>query len=217
MKQAPQILADERITAHIERHLGPVVKVFRETSADTLGNVHHVAPSATRPVHTLITSGMSDLPMPVPEDVESPRYLELMMTLPESWKLDDESLQNPQWHWPLRQLRYLALYPRRVSTWLGWGHVVPHGDPPEPLAPNTKLCGAIIVPSLLVPVDFYELKAGTQTIVFYSVVPLYREEMEMKARDGMERLLEKMVDCGITDLVDPGRRNVAARKRFGWF
>lgn len=155
--------------------------------------------------------------MPVPEDIESPRYLELMMTLPESWKLDDESLQNPQWHWPLRQLRYLALYPRRVSTWLGWGHVVPHGDPPEPLAPNTKLCGAIIVPSLLVPVDFYELKAGTQTIVFYSVVPLYREEMEMKARDGMERLLEKMVDCGITDLVDPGRRNVAARKRFGWF
>ena len=209
---------EDRITAHIERHLGPSGKVLRESGPDASGiAVHHVASAATRPIHTLITSGMSSLPMAVPENVESPRYLELMITLPGSWKLDDQSLQNPQWAWPLRQLQYLASYPRRFSTWLGWGHTVPNGEPPEPFASNTKLCGSIIVPSLLVPTDFYELKGGAPTIAFYSVVPLYREEMELKAREGMESLLAKMVDRGITDLVDPKRRNIAVKKRFGLF
>lgn len=207
-----------QITQHIERHLGPITNSFRETAGDAARiEVHFVAATKTRPVHTLITAGMSDVPMSVPENAESPRYLELMVTLPQSWKLDDQSAAQPEWNWPIRQLRSLAAHPRKFSTWLGWGHVVPNGDPPEPLAPNTKLCGAIIVPSLLVPTDFYELKTGMETIAFYSVVPLYREEMEMKSRDGMEPLLAKMVDRGITDLIDPKRRNAAVRKRFGLF
>lgn len=207
-----------QIAQHIERHLGPITNVSRETAGDAARiEVHFVAATKTRPVHTLITVGMSDVPMSVPENVESPRYLELMVTLPESWKLDDESVAQPEWNWPIRQLRSLAAYPHKFSTWLGWGHAVPNGDPPEPWAPNTKLCGAIVVPSLLVPTDFYELKTGTETIAFYSVVPLYREEMELKSRDGMAPLLAKMVDHGITDLIDPKRRNVAVKKRFGLF
>lgn len=207
-----------RITAHIERHLGPVTSVLREPVGDAAGiDVQYVASTQTRPLQTLITAGMSDLPMPVSANAESPRYLELMMTLPESWKLDDQSAAQVEWQWPIRQLRSVALYPRKCSTWLDWGHIVPNGDPPEPLAPNTKLCGAIIVPSLLVPTDFYELTAGAKTITFYSVVPLYREEMELQARDGMGPLLEKMVDHGVTDLIDPKRRNVAVKRRFGLF
>lgn len=207
-----------RITQHIERHLGPITNIFRETAGEAARiGVQYVAATKTRPIHTLITVGMSDLPMPVPENAEAPRYLELMMTLPESWKLGDQSATQPEWHWPVRQLLSLALYPRKFSTWLGWGHTVPNGDPPEPLAPGTKLCGAIIVPSLLVPTGFYELKTDAQTIAFYSVVPLYREEMELRQRDGMGPLLEKMVDQGITDLIDPKRRNVAVKKRFGLF
>lgn len=225
-----------RIRAHIERHLGPVTNVFRgpvgdaasiESNDDTASiepiddaasiDVQHVASTKTRPIQTLITAGMSDLPMSVPANAESPRYLELMMTLPESWKLDDQSAAQVEWAWPIRQLRSVALYPRKFSTWLDWGRIVPNGDPPEALAPNTKLCGAIIVPSLLVPTDFYELNAGAKTIAFYSVVPLYREEMQLKARDGMGPLLEKMVDHGITDLIDPKRRNVAVKRRFGLF
>lgn len=215
-----------QITAHIERHLGPVTHVFRQapgdasssaTAMDTNIAIHHVAATKTRPIQTLITSGMSDLPMPVPEGVESPRYLELMMTLPESWKLEAEFTSQDEWFWPVHQLQSLAAYPRKFSTWLGWGHTVSNGDPPEPLGPNTKLCGAIIVPSLLVPRHFYELTIGAQTIAFYSAVPLYKEELEMKSRDGMKPLVEKLADHGITDVIDPKRRNVAVKKLFGWF
>jgi hypothetical protein len=207
-----------QITAHIERHLGPVTSVLRPSAVDGVRiDIHHVAATTTRPVQTLVTSGMSDLPMRVPEGTDSPRHLELMVTLPESWKLDDQAIENLNWYWPVRQLAALAYRPHQLSSWLGWGHTVPNGDPPEALAPGTKLSGAIIVPSLLVPTDFYELETGSRTIAFYGVVPLYPEEMDMRLRDGMEALLAKMVDHGITDLIDPARKNVAAKKRFGWF
>jgi hypothetical protein len=209
------------ITAHVERHIGPIRQVFREaasaSSIDTSPiDILHVASSADRPVHTLITSGMSDQPMAVPSGTESPRYLELMMTLPREWQLDAQGPPEEPWYWPIRQLRHLAGLPRRSNTWLGWGHTVPNGEPAQPLAPNTKLCGVIIVPSLLVPTPFYELQLDARTIAFFSVVPLYKEELVLKEREGMAALLTKLIDRGIRDLVDPKRRNVATR-RFGLF
>jgi|SRR5437868_10056816 len=206
----------QQITAHVERHLGPVTRVFRDDPGDMQIDVLHAAPTSTRPVHTLITSGMSILPMQVPAGSDSPRHLELMMTLPQAWE-PGESIQDEQ-NWPVRQLQSLARYPHQRNSWLGWGDVVPNADPPRPLARDTQLCGVIIVPSLLVPTDFYELATGAQTVAFYGAVPLYKEEMAMKSREGMAPLLERLADRGITDLIDLKRRNVAVRKRlFGLF
>ena len=204
------------ITAHVERHLGPIKQVFRESSDASAIEVLHVAATTDRPVHTLITSGMSDQAMGVPAGTDSPEHLELMTTLPQVWQLDAQAPRDATWYWPIRQLLQLAALPRQSNAWLGWGHTVPNGEPPQPLASNTKLCGAIIVPSLLVPTPFYELKLARRTIAFFSVVPLYQEELALKEREGMKALLEKLIDRGIRDLVDPQRRNVAA-KRFGLF
>lgn len=154
--------------------------------------------------------------MRVPAEVDAPRYLELMMTLPEHWKIDRESRENPEWDWPIRQLQSLARFPREHRTWLGWGHTIPNGDPPQAFAPNTQLCGVIIAPSLLVPVAFYELNTGDQRIGFFSAIPLYRQEMELKAKDGMEALLTRLVEYDINDVVEIKRRNVAKRF-FGLF
>jgi len=49
------------------------------------------------------------------------------------------------------------------------GHTVPNGDPPEPYAPNTKLCGALIAPPV-------------------AVWPLHADEMELKLDKGLEAL-----------------------------
>ena len=204
----------QAIEAHVEKHLGPISNVLREVASDAVHiDVLHVPPTETRPVHTLVTMGMSARPMPVPSGVDSPRYLELMMTLPRSWRVNEA---DDRWSWPIRQLKFLARMPHLYKTWLGWGHTVPNDDPPKPLAPNTKLCGAIIVPSLLVPEDFFELKIAAHTIAFFGVVPLYKEEMQLKLDRGADVLFEKLIDAGIKDLIDPSRRNVA-KKRFGFF
>lgn len=215
---APEFSKDEQaIQAHVEKHLGPIASVFHEIVSDAVHiDVLHVPPTETRPVHTLVTMGMSARPMTVPSGVDSPRYLELMMTLPRTWRFGEEVKDDERWYWPIRQLKFLARMPHLYKTWLGWGHTVPNDDPPQPLAPNTQLCGAIIVPSLLVPEDFFELKISAHTIAFFGVVPLYKEEMQIKLDKGTDVLFGKLIDAGIKDLVDPGRRNVA-KKRFGLF
>ena len=199
----------QQIRSHVERHIGRIDRVFAGEPAQGTADVLHVQPVNSRPYHTLITAGMSSVAMNVPRDVSAPHRLELMMTLPEGWKPSDD--------WAIRLLQSLSKLPRERAGWLGWGHTVPNGDPPQPLAPHTELCGVIIAPSLLVPVAFYELNIGTERVAFYSAIPLYREELELHAREGMAVLLERLLHKDINDVVYLRRKNVARKKRFGLF
>lgn len=140
-----------------------------------------------------------------------------MITLPGDWRLDQESFKDEVWYWPVRLLKGLARLPHKYDTWLGFGHTVPNGDPAEPYAANTKLCGALIVPSITVPDEFHQLRIHEhKEITFFAVVPLYAEEMTLKLREGSEKLLDKFTQMDINDIVDPSRRNVA-KKRFDIF
>lgn len=173
-------------------------------------DVLHVAPVESRPYHTLVTVGMSSWEMPVPQPGEAPRRLELMMTLQERWRLDQTGI------WPVRLLQQLGRHPRERQAWLGWGHAIPNGDPPRPYARNTRFSGVILAPSLLVPVAFYELGGDNARTAFYGAIPLYREELELHQRAGMEALLTQLLRHDINDVVIPRRRNVAKRF-FGLF
>jgi hypothetical protein len=208
----------EEISDHIEKHIGEIAMVFHELVSDTVHiDVHHVSPTKRRPFHTLITSGMSDLAMSVPDNIDSTRYLELMITLPETWKIDEISFKNEQWYWPIRQLKYLARFPHKYSTWMGWGHTIPNGNPAEPFAENTKFNGLILLPPINVDEAFTELEINENKIIeFLSIVPLYKEEMEFKLAKGSEMLLKKFDKYGVSDVVDVNRKNVI-KKRFGIF
>jgi len=208
----------EEISDHIERNIGKIDTVFHEIISDTVHiDVHHVAPTDERPFHTLITSGMSDLPMKVPSEVDAIQYMELMVTLPKHWEIGDEQFEDEDWYWPVRQLKFLARFPHKYDTWLGWGHTLPNGDPPEPFSDNCSFSGVIILPSVNVTEDFHALSIDEEKqIEFYSIVPLYKEEMDMKLRDGADKLLAQFDKYGVSDIVDLNRRNVA-KKRFGLF
>ena len=79
----------DEISDHIEGHLGPIDKVFHEIVSDTVHiDVHVVLPNDGFDGIRLVTSGMSDLPMTVPDGSTSPQYAELMISLPADWKLD---------------------------------------------------------------------------------------------------------------------------------
>jgi hypothetical protein len=204
------------VTEHIERHIGPVGNVYASAADDEPEvRIVHVPPSETRPVHTLITAGMSERPMKVSKH-DAPTRLELMMTLPRTWQLGVEAPTEEQWAWPIELLRKLARRAHTPGGWLGWGHIVPNEEPPKPYARSTRQCAALIVPSLLVPTAFYELKTPADaSIVFYAVVPIYNEEYELGRTAGTDALFRRLIDRDFNDVVDPGRRN-AAKKRF-WF
>ena len=199
-----------QIQAHIERHLGPVTRTFREGDIDILG----VDATYDRPVHMLVTAGMSDTAM-APARKDAPARIELMITLPEQWKLDGLQSSDSR-YWPIRLLADLAAMPQKTGRALAWGDTVRNGEPPAPYTRDTKFCGVIIAPSLLVPKEFYALDTADRHIEFYAAIPLYREELDARTEHGMEFLLTRLLEHRVSDLVDIKRRNVM-KKRFGFF
>jgi hypothetical protein len=205
--------AADAIRSHIERHIGPIHQVFNDwQQSDTPISVQHVLPTETRPVHTLVTVGMSGSRIAPPG--ESPDHLELMMSLWEGWKLDAESMQRAEWNWPVRTLQELAR--RSKETHIRWGDLIANGEPPKPYAPATKLCAVLVVPSLLVPTAFYELETDAKRIGFYAAVPIYKEEWQLGLKHGAKALMERIVDRDVNDVIDLKRKNVARPRLWNW-
>ena len=196
------------IRAHVERHIGPIASTFEAANGIS---ILHSAPTETRPLHTLISCGLSAKPMSVPSPADAPRRLELMVTLSEAWSFGPGAAAIEH-SWPARLLMSLTVLPEEPGRWLGWGDVVPNGDPPRAYAPTTKLCAAIIAPSLLVPVGFYELGSGVDRVAFFGAIPLYAEELALHRAQGKEALFSKLVHADVNDVIHPRRKN--ATKRF---
>jgi Suppressor of fused protein (SUFU) len=207
----------ELISEHIEFHCGPVSGVIHELLSDLVHiDIHRVEPSQERPYHTLVTSGMSDRPMNAPEQVAECQYAELMLCLPPNWPLDEKSLEDGRNYWPLYLLKMLARFPHKFSSWLWWGHTMPNGDPAEPYADNTQHCCALLMSPLLFGKEFRELKVDDEkTIHFFSIVPLYKEEMELKLEKGTESLFDGFDKHNVNELLDVKRVNVCKKK--GWW
>ncbi|MFC0155720.1 suppressor of fused domain protein [Xanthomonas dyei] len=209
----------EQISAHIEQHLGPIANVFHEILSDTVHlDVHIVPPNAHSSCLRLVTSGMSDLPMTLPDGVEAPHYMELMLSLPADWPMDRRDFDDERHYWPIRLLKNLARLPHKFDTWLGFGHTVPNGNPAEPYAPGVAFDGAIVLPPLSAPPEFAHLRIDAEkTIAFMTAVPLYPEEMALKLSQGSDALLDRFDASKIQDTIDLRRRNVAKKRFFGLF
>ncbi|MDH3399291.1 MAG: suppressor of fused domain protein [Acidobacteriota bacterium] len=205
----------EQISNHIEEHVGPVATVFHEVISDLVHvDVHIVEPAPTRFFYTLVTSGMSDRPMKAPEEHAELRYSELVICLPPEWPMGEETWKDEENYWPIRMLKFLARMPHEYETWLWPMHTVPNGDPPAPFASNTEMSGLILLPPLSVDEGFRELEIDAEkTIHFHAVVPLYKDEMDLKLREGVDALLDGFDEHEISELLDPRRPSTVPKKK----
>lgn len=207
----------DEISNHIVKYVGTIEIVFHEIVSDNVHiDVHWVKPSVNRPFHTLITSGMSDKPMNTPNNAEGNEYAELSICLPIDWDLTPEGQKDERNYWPIRWLKYLARFPHVYDTWLSFGHTIPNGNPAEPFANNTMLNTALLLPTTVFDDAFRKLELETKTIHFYTLIPLYSEEVNLKLKKGVEALYTKFDRFGINDILDINRKNTA-KKRFGLF
>lgn len=210
--------AIDHISAHIEQHIGPVEWVMHEIVSDLVHvDIHVVAPTAKRNFHTLVTSGMSDRPMPAPAGHDTLKYAELMICLPASWPLTQADWANEENYWPIRWLKTLARFPHEYGTWLWALHSVPNGDPAQPFAGNTPLCGVVLMPPVTVGDAFRELRINEEkTIHFHAMVPLLPDEMTLKLAKGAEALCDGFDKHGVNELLDPARKSTVPQKG-SWF
>jgi len=208
----------EKISDHIEKHIGPVATVYHELVSDLIHNdIHIVEPTPERNCYTLVTSGMSDLAMNAPEEYSDYRYAELLICLPPEWPMDDASWKKEDNYWPVRMLKFLARFPHEYQTWLWSMHTLPNGNPAEVFANNTKMSGVILLPPVTVSEDFHELVIDEdKTIYFLSTIPLHEDEMDLKLKEGAEALFDGFDKNDISEILIPSRNSIVEKKR-SWF
>ena len=169
-----------------------------------------IPPSKERNYYTLVTMGMGAHRMNVPEELAEYKLerAELAIALPPDWKLDEESLKDERWYWPIRLLKMLARLPIANDTWLGFGHTI---DNKEDFAKDTTLCASLLVGPQdmdVGEVDEVCVLPGGEEVNFYQIIPLYREELEYKLEHGADALIEQMAT--VSFVVHPDRPNSLA-------
>ena len=190
--------------------------VLHEILSDLIHvDIHILRPAGDANYYVLYTTGMSDLPMCLPEgleDREDLKYAELYMFLPGSWNVgeDLESSQNlpPESYWPFQMLKFLARFPHEYNTWLGFGHTMPNGPDYAPLCDGVGF-GGMVLDWQGEDIGRIETEDG-HDVLLYFVIPAYKEEIEYKLKYGMEGLQERYAKGDLPLILDPHRPNLCA-------
>jgi len=216
-KQLPEVYAEAELNAveaHIEAQFGKYENVFHEiVSPDIHVDICIIAPTPERNYYVLVTMGMGAHRMNVPKELREYKLerAELLICLPPDWEIHND---DERWYWPIRLLKSTARMPREQDAWLGYGHTIATGDPAEPYADGTRLCGVM----LTMPYAFGQSSAACKLpqggeVNFYQLLPLYEEEMAYKIAHCAEDL-EALLGEDFDGVVDPARRNVAKNGMF---
>ncbi|MDU1910713.1 suppressor of fused domain protein [Fusobacterium sp.] len=205
-KQYPEVYEEKEIDIleeYIIERYGNFTNVFHEiVSPDIHVDIAIIPPRKESDYYTLITMGMGAHKMNVPKELSKYNLerAELIINLPKDWNL--QNTDEEIWYWPLRWLKILARLPIEQNTWLGFGHTVPSG---EPVAEDVLFnC------MLLIDDDSKVTVSKDKDINFYTVVPIYEEEMQYKFKNQAEGLLELFEKSGIPypPVVDKKRKNL---------
>ena len=197
--------ADE-VVDFFTQDIGPVnVKSLTEIVPDETPITIHVIPATKeRKFVTLFTTGLSAKAMHVPDELQDCKhfeYAELFIQLPGDWKYD--RLEDPQFSWPVHQLRWLGKYPHLNDTWLGAPMTVVSRDPVEPLAPGLKFDSLLLIP------EKQFVNTAGRTVQLYRLIPLYPEERELELQQGIAALMRALDRVSTPFIVDLKRKNAA--------
>jgi hypothetical protein len=209
---------------HLARYLGEDWVVWHEIASDLVHlDVYLWRPTPERPVYTLVTVGISDLPMSLPPELvaqgRSP-YAELLISLPADWPMPAEPGDVSPWqdensYFPMRSLKALGRLPHEYGTWLGFGHTIPNGDPPAPLCDGTALVSWLLLPPVSLPRDFSTVESPDGAIEMLALVGITLDEQDLKLRAGVEALFPGFERHGVTDVLDIGRPSSLRPPRSG--
>lgn len=177
----------ETVKRHIETYFGEIEKVWQTPVSSGVNlKIALLPPQGKRDYYILVTMGVGAHGDDEPIHDRSERT-ELMIALASDWKVDEESLTDENWYWPVRLLQSLAEISQRDNSPLKPGYMV---DYRTPFAPGTALCAALLTP----PQEIED--GGTVCILpsgkkinFYQVFPLYQSEMEYAKSQSVGELL----------------------------
>ncbi|MDX2359438.1 MAG: suppressor of fused domain protein [Crocinitomicaceae bacterium] len=162
------------------------------------------------PVTVIVTNGLSDYRMPVPEKLVGKEHNELYFCLPNYWEWEDAA--NPNMNWVFPWIQRLAKFVVEKETWFGHGHTMPCGKEELALSNSMQqnhflLSDPILLEQELAPIDLED-----KTIHFLGIIPVFKDEFQYKQSRGTFKLLTKFMNKGVTEKLDDFRYSVNINK-----
>lgn len=162
------------------------------------------------PVTLLMTNGLSNYRMPVPEKLAGREYNELFFCLPSYWNLNAKD--DPNMNWVFHWIQRLSKYVQDKNTWFGPGHTMPCGNPFQALSPMMRANHFFLSEPLLLADELLPLEINGNTIHFLAIIPIFEDEMDYKQGKGTYKILKKFRQHGITEKLDDFRGSILKSK-----
>jgi hypothetical protein len=158
----------------------------------------------------LVTNGLSDYLMPVPEKLAGNEYNEIYFCLPSYWDVKDS--ENPNMNWVFEWIQRIANYVVEKKTWLGNGHTMPCGSEMESLSPSMQQNHFFFSDPVLLENELLPLEIGGKNIHFLAIIPIFGEEMDYKQGKGTFKFQQKLRTHGVTEKLDDYRGSTLKSK-----
>jgi hypothetical protein len=155
----------------------------------------------------LMTNGLSDYAMPVPEKYKERNHAELYFCLPSYWDLTTENGK-----WVVEWIQKLAKHCIEKETWYGIGHTFPNGNPAIPLSNTMKQKYLMLNAPYFLEKELTPIISEGKTIHFLGIIPIFEDEMDYKMGKGTYKLLQKIEGKGVSELLDDYRMSCLKSK-----
>jgi Suppressor of fused protein (SUFU) len=223
MKKKSEIASPEGrylsdIQNHIEKHIGKSDIVLHEIVSESVHvDVHVIQPTKAIPYITLVTSGMSDKDMNVP-DAAKPKadfeLAEMISFLPPDWPVEDfssngESLEdNPSGYYPIYWVKHYARKVHQQKMAMSWYSTTANGNPASSIGVGTDMTGFLFAPAIILAKDAMFIETSdNRKIRLLNLVPILPDEIEYAIKRGGMALCEKL-DKPDKFIFDPCRKSI---------
>lgn len=155
----------------------------------------------------LMTNGLSDYAMPVPEKYKDRNHAELYFCLPSYWDLTTDNGK-----WVIEWIQKLAKHCIEKETWYGIGHTFPNGNPASPLSNTMKQKYLMLNAPYFLEKELSPIQTEDKEIHFLGIIPIFEDEMDYKMGKGTYKLLQKIEGKGVSELLDDYRMSCLKSK-----
>lgn len=172
-------------------------------------------------VTIVMTNGLSNYTMPVPEKLSGYEHNEICFCLPSYWEWQD--LEDPRMNWIFPWIQKLASYVVKNETWFGHGHTFSNyikkttaigtdeiiddikSEISQALSPTMKQNHLMLSSPILMENELKEFIIDGKRISFLTIIPLFQDEFDYKQSKGTFKTLKKLRAKGVDELLDDYR------------
>lgn len=167
-------------------------------------------------VTLIMTNGLSEKTMVVPEKVKDRKHIELFFALPSYWDWDE--LDNPNRNWIFTWIQKLSKHFMENDTWYGYGHTFSNrlktNDKSEyqPLSSTMKQEHLILLDPIELDYELQKMTIDGKEVYFLAIVPIYSDELDYKQAQSARKLVKKMMNSRVSEILDDFRGSVLRAK-----